>query len=130
VISETIKAFIEATNLVFVASTNATGIPHLAASKKIQVQDSRHLLLSAWFCPKTLENLADNPAIALAVLDPATVIGYQFIGVVEKTSDLGILNGYDPGLEKPGLPQVLYQLVIRVDGIMDFTHDAHTDRPL
>ena len=129
-ISDKMKNFIEATNLVFVASANAAGIPHLAASKGVEVPDSRHLVLSAWFCPRTLENLADNPAIAIAVLDMATVIGYQFIGEVEKVSNLGILDGYDPGLEKPGLPQVLYQLVIRVDGIMEFTHDAHTDRPL
>jgi uncharacterized protein len=130
VISDKMKTFIETTNLVFVASANAAGTPHLAASKGVLVPDSRHLVLSAWFCPRTLENLADNPAIALAVLDKATVIGYQFIGEVEKTSDLGILDGYDPGAEKPGLPQVLYQLVIRVDGVMEFTHDAHTDQPL
>jgi predicted pyridoxine 5'-phosphate oxidase superfamily flavin-nucleotide-binding protein len=129
-ISEKMKSFIETTNLAFVASANVAGIPHLAAGKGLQVPDPRHIILTAWFCSRTLENLAGNPAVALIVTDPATATGYQFVGEVEKTSDAGILDGYDPRSETPGLPQVLYRLVIRVDGILEFTHDAHSDRPL
>jgi hypothetical protein len=130
VISEKMKNFIEATDLAFVASANVAGIPHLAAGKGLEVPDPRHVILTAWFCSRTLENLAGNPAVALVVMDSATVTGYQFVGEVEKTSDAGILDGYDPRSETPGLPQVLYRLVIRVDGILEFTHDAHSDRPL
>jgi hypothetical protein len=52
------------------------------------------------------------------------------VGMVEKTMDIGILDGYAPdGKERP-MPQFLCQLAIRVDEILEFNHGVHTDRPL
>jgi hypothetical protein len=47
-------------------------MPHLAAFTGLTVADSRHIVFSEWFCPKTIENLAGNPTVAVAVLDSAT----------------------------------------------------------
>ncbi len=129
-ITEKIKGFIERINLAFVASADKSGRPHLAAVRGLVVTDSRHLVFSEWFCPRTLENLAGNSEIAIAVMDSVTGKGYQFVGEVEKTSDIGILDGYDLEAATQETPQVLYQLVIRVDEIMEFSHGVHTDRPL
>ncbi len=129
-ITEKMKRFIEKINQAFVASSDISGHPHLAAVKGLQVPDPRHVVFTAWCCPRTLENLAGNPSIAVAVMDPATGAGYQFIGHVEKTSDIGILDGYDPRAELPEMPQVQYQLVVSVREAMEFTHGVHTDRPL
>ena len=68
--------------------------------------------------------------MAVALPDPATGNGYQFTGVVEKREDTAVLNGYLPDLEPPGLPQVRTRLEVRVQRVMAFTADAHSDRPL
>lgn len=128
VITESIKDFIEKTGLAYVASSDSAGRPHLAAVKGLTVPDPRHIVFSEWFCPKTIENISGNPEIAIAVLDPGTGKGYQFVGMVEKTMDIGILNGYDPGIDNRATPQVLYQLAVLVGEIMEFTHGVHTDR--
>jgi predicted pyridoxine 5'-phosphate oxidase superfamily flavin-nucleotide-binding protein len=130
VITEKIKAFAEAIRIAFVASSDRSGNPHLAAFTGMKVVDPGHIVFSEWFCPKTIENLAGNPAVAVAVMDSATGKGYQFAGTVEKTSDIGILNGYDAEIEARKTPQVLYELVVRVDSIMEFSHGVHTDRPI
>jgi predicted pyridoxine 5'-phosphate oxidase superfamily flavin-nucleotide-binding protein len=130
VITEKIKAFAEGIRVAFVASSDRSGMPHLAAFTGMKVADSRHIVFSEWFCPKTIENMSGNPAVAVAVMDAATGRGYQFVGMVEKTSDIGILNGYDAEIAAGESPQVLYELVVRVDTIMEFSHGVHTDRPI
>ncbi|HET6420851.1 MAG TPA: pyridoxamine 5'-phosphate oxidase family protein [Geobacteraceae bacterium] len=129
-ITEIMKTFIEQIDLAYVASSDKSGRPHMAAVKGLTIPDPRHIVFSEWFCPKTIENISANPEIAIAVMDPETGKGYQLAGIVEKTMDIGILDGYDPGIEKPETPQVLYQLAIRVVEIMEFTHGVHTDRPM
>ncbi len=77
-----------------------------------------------------MRNLQDNPHVAVVVADPDTGTGFQFVGVVEGSADTAVLNGYIPDLEPPGLPQVQWRLEIRVEKVMAFTADAHSDRPL
>lgn len=129
-INENIKQFIEKIDIAYVASTDKSGRPHLAAVKGLTIPDSQHIVFSEWFCPKTIENIAGNPEIAIAVLDGETGKGYQLVGIVEKTMDIGILDGYDPAIDAKATPQVLYQLAILVDEIMEFTHGVHTDHPM
>ncbi len=130
VITDEIKEFIEGIDVAYVASSDMEGHPHLAAVRGLVAADPSHIVFSEWFCPKTVKNIAGNPQIAIAVMDPSTGKGYQFVGMVEKTMDIGILDGYDAAVELPATPQVLCQLAIRVDEIMEFTHGVHTDKPL
>jgi hypothetical protein len=77
-----------------------------------------------------LENVAEVPRVALAVIDAATGGGYQLVGTVEKVIPIGILDGYAPEAEAPGTPQVESRMVVRVEEIMEFSTGAHTDHPL
>ncbi len=129
-ITAEIKEFIEGIGLAYVASSDLEGHPHLAAVRGLVAPDPDHIVFSEWFCPNTIKNIAGNPRIAIAVMDPSTGKGYQFVGMVEKTMDIGILDGYDPSAGLPATPQVLYQLAIRVLEILEFTHGVHTDAPL
>ncbi len=129
-ITKDIKNFVEKVDLAYVASSDRSGRPHLAAVKGLTVPDPQHIVFSEWFCPRTIENVSVNPEIAIAVLEPETGNGYQFVGMVEKTMDIGILDGYDTGADLPATPQVLYQLAIIVSEIMEFTHGVHTDRAM
>jgi hypothetical protein len=118
-ISEKLKQFIEETNCAFVASADQRSRPHLAAGRGLKVPDSEHVVFEAWFCRKTLENVAEVPRVSLVV-----------IGTVEKVIPIGILDGYAPEVEAPGTPQVESRMVVRVEDIMEFSTGAHTDRPI
>lgn len=129
-IPQKLKRFIEETDCAFVASADHRARPHLAAGRGLRVPDPRHVVFEAWFCRKTLENVAEVPRVAIAVIDPASGAGYQLVGAVESVSPIGILNGYAPEIEAPGTPQVESRMVVRVEEIMEFGTGVHTDHPI
>jgi uncharacterized protein len=129
-IPEKLKKFVEEANWAFVASADQRSRPHLAASRGLKVPDAEHIVFEAWFCRKTLENVAEVPRVTLVVVDPTTGAGYQFVGKVEKVIPISILNGFAPEAEAPGTPQVESRMVVRVEEIMEFSTGAHTDQPI
>lgn len=129
-ISDKMKRFIEEVNYAYVASADGRSRPHLAAGTGIRVLDPYHIVFEAWFCHKTLENVAEVPRLAVVVADPATGAGYQLIGRVEKTDQVGILNGFAPEIEEPGLPQVETRILVQVEEVLEFSHGPHTDHPI
>jgi uncharacterized protein len=129
-ITESIKAFIEGVGHAFVATSDREGRPHLASGRGASVSAPNLLVFEAWFCVTTLSNLQENPKIAVAIADPATGNGYQFYGRLDSKKDTAVLNGFLPDLEPSGLPQVQWRLEVRVESVMAFTADAHSDRPL
>jgi uncharacterized protein len=129
-INEGIRRFAERVGHAFVATCDAGGKPHLAAGRGVAVFEPNRLVFEAWFCLTTLKNLQENPKVAVAIADPATGNGYQFIGVLEKSEETALMDGYLPGQEPPGLPQAQWRLEVKVENVMAFTSDAHSDRPL
>lgn len=129
-ITEVIKIFAEGVGHAYVATADLNGTPHLAAGRGVSVQVPNRLVFEAWFCQATLKNLQENPKVAVAIADPVTGKGYQFLGRVESKKDTAILNGFLPDLEPSGLPQVQWRLEIRVESVLVFSADAHSDRPL
>ena len=129
-ITESIKSFAEGVGHAFVATSDLSGSPHLAAGRGISVLEKNRLVFEAWFCVTTLKNLQENPKIAVVIVDPANGKGYQFFGQVESKKDTAVLNGFLPDLEPSGLPQVQWRLEVRVESVMVFSADAHSDRPL
>ena len=129
-ITDDIKQFAERVGHAFVATSDAKGNPHLAAGRGISVIEPTLLVFEAWFCMTTLRNLQENPMVAVAIADPVTGNGYQFAGRVQKKEDTAVLDGYLPDVEPAGLPQVQWRLEVRVESVMAFSADAHSDRPL
>jgi predicted pyridoxine 5'-phosphate oxidase superfamily flavin-nucleotide-binding protein len=129
-ISDKLKLFIETIDRAYVASADESGVPHLAAGTDPKIPDPRHLVFEAWFCPTTLRNVARNPRVTVAIVVPDSGAGYQLCGTVETMIDTAVLDGYAPGTEEPGLPQVQSRLVVRVDEVMEFSAGVHSDRPL
>jgi uncharacterized protein len=129
-INDEIKKFAEGIGHAFVATCDSRGIPHLAAGSDVAIVKPNRLIFEAWFCQTTMKNLEENPRVAVAIADPVTGTGYQFAGRVEKEEDTAILDGFSPDLEPAGLPQVQWRLEVRVENVMAFTTDAHSDRPL
>lgn len=129
-ITENIKRFIEGIDHAFVASADKNGRPHLAAGRELRAPDPGHLVFEAWFCYTTLRNLAENPAVAVAVADPISGNGYQFAGRIVLREDAAMIDGYAPDRETPGMPQVESRLHLVVEQVMAFSAGAHTDQPL
>jgi uncharacterized protein len=129
-ITENIKNFAEGVGHAFVATSDLEGNPHLAAGRGVTVLDKNRLVFESWFCITTLKNVQQNPKISVVIADPATGKGYQFFGSVESKKDTAVLNGFLPDHEPSGLPQVQWRLEVRVESVVVFTADAHSDRPL
>jgi hypothetical protein len=99
-----------------------------AAAGKLTCESDRRVAVAVWFCPGTVDNLRQNHKISLVVWDAAADIGYQLLGEVEKVEELSVLDGYVPGEEeKPSLPQVERQLLVRLEKIIDFSHNLCLD---
>jgi hypothetical protein len=113
---------------VFVATADASGLPHLAAASRIEVVEGAKVAISEWFCPGTMENLEHNRRIALVIWDAAVDKGYQLLGEVEDMNREAMMNGYAPELaSRQPLPQVEWRLTVRVDKVLDFSHAPHSD---
>jgi hypothetical protein len=121
-------ALAEKVRHVFVATADAAGLPHVASAGKLTYAPGGRVVLADWFCPGTVMNLQQNPQIAIVAWDTATDVGYQLLGEVERVRELGIMDGYVAGEEdKPPLPQVERELLVRVDKIIAFSHAPHSD---
>ena len=127
-IPQSTRRFIEEVDYALLASASAGGKPHLAAGYGLRVVGDDHVIFDAWFCHRTLENIAGNPNVAVMVLDREGRKGYQLTGQVEKTEEVAILNGFVPTAEQPGMPQVEETLLVRIDAVTRFSGGVHTDR--
>jgi hypothetical protein len=113
---------------VFVATTNADGLPHLAAAGRIAPASEGRVAVEAWFCPGTVTNLEQNRRISLVVWDAVGDTGYQLVGEVEKVEEQALMDGYAPNMEDLGpYPQVERRLLVRVDKVVNFSHAPHSD---
>lgn len=114
--------------LILVATADSKGWPHVAAAGRLALTPEKHVMVTEWFCPGTMDNLQTNPRLSLVVWDSATDIGYQLIGELEEMKDLGMLDGYAPKVEgKTPVPQVERQLLVHIDRVIEFKRAPHND---
>jgi len=64
---------------VFIATADSNGQPHIAAAGKLAQTPEKHLMLTEWFCPRTLANLQMNSHLSIVIWDPDVDSGYQII---------------------------------------------------
>jgi uncharacterized protein len=113
---------------VLVATADADGVPHVAAAEKLKLLDDDCIAVKSWYCPGTINNLQDNPNIAIVIWDKNSDHGYQLQGVLEGADDLAIMDGFAAGVEMQNpLPEIEKQLRVRVDKIVAFRRTAHSD---
>lgn len=103
-------------------------MPHIATAGEMELADEGCLAVREWFCPGTVANLETNKFVSTVVWDRDSDSGYQMLGTLERIEELGVLNGYAPGLESdPPPPQVERRLIIKVEKIIDFRLGPHSD---
>jgi len=127
-IPEHVREFITRVPIIYVATADRHGAPHLAAVQGLVLVDDERVSFTSWFCRRTIANVAESPPVALAVWDPSQNRGFQLLGSIEKVEDLAVLDGYVPSVERAGeVPQVQRRLLMRVDRVLDFRCGPHSD---
>ena len=80
ILTEDMKRTVREQRLAFVATVCADGTPNLSPKGTIAVWDDDHLIFADLASPGTMENLRNNPAIEINVVDAFTRKGYRFKG--------------------------------------------------
>lgn len=80
VITDDMKAVIEAQRLCFAATVCPDGRPNLSPKGTIRVWDDHRLLFCDIASPGTRRNIKSNPWIEINVVDPLSRRGYRFLG--------------------------------------------------
>jgi uncharacterized protein len=126
---EKIKKLVQKMGIVYVATADRKGTPHIAAAEGMTFSDEDQITFRAWFCLKTVENLEKNPKLSLAILNPKTKEGYQILGELERIDRGAILDGFGSEKEKKwaGYPQAELQLLIRIQKLSSLTSGPHSD---
>lgn len=129
-ISKPIRRLIENLPYVFVATADASGQPHMAIGEQVTISGDSLLIFENWFCPATLQNIACNSQVSVVAVVPDTGKGFQMLGSVVNSSETAILDGYDPTVNVPEVPQVLMRFTVKIDRVLEFTSGIHSDTPL
>ncbi|MBD3239794.1 MAG: hypothetical protein GF331_04355 [Chitinivibrionales bacterium] len=118
---------------IVLASANTRGRPHMMAGGRLWTEEppdesSNTVVLTAWFCPVTMENLSVNPHVAILVRDPITDEGVQLIGDVGAAQALDMTDGLAPGEETlVSATQVEWRVEVHVRRALRFTRVMHQD---
>jgi hypothetical protein len=122
----------QASGRIYMATADHGGLPHVGAAGPLAFHsDRKRVVFEAWSCPRTVANLGVNRWMALVILPPGKEIGYQLLGWIEEMEDVLLMDGFDPQLEsRRPIPQAKKRLTMRVDKIIGFRPEAHTDEPL
>lgn len=115
---------------VFVVTCDDMYQPHMCIAGRLEVVEDRCISLTEWFCPGTVANIQQNKNISVVSWDSTVDHGYQLIGKVRKSIDVGILDGYAGASEMDNIPQIEKQLLIDVEKAMAFKKQPHTDKEL
>ena len=67
-------------NQCFVATSDKMGIPNVGPKKSTRVLDDETLIFIEATGKKTLENIKENPLVAIAVVDKERLTGFRFCG--------------------------------------------------
>lgn len=112
---------------VFVATADSDGLPHVACAGRLDIGPQGCVLVTEWFCPGTMQNVEENPQVALVAWDEETDHGYQMLGVVERLEETAVLDGAGTPPEGREVPQVQRRLAVRVKAVMEFCRAPHAD---
>jgi predicted pyridoxine 5'-phosphate oxidase superfamily flavin-nucleotide-binding protein len=105
-ISESVKAFLNAQKLGYVATVSEKGTPNLSPKGTIIAWDENTLAFADIRSPNTIKNLETNPNLEINVVDPLLRKGFRFKGqgTIIKNGEMyeAILNQYrKSGIKSP-----------------------------
>ncbi len=93
-VTQEMKEFLRKRRLAYVATVSPDGSPNLSPKGTVLAIDSRSLVFADIRSPRTVSNLAANPAVEINSVDPVSRRGYRFAGRAR------LLGRGEPELEK------------------------------
>jgi hypothetical protein len=87
VITDEMRALVEAQQLGFIATVCPDGTPNLSPKGTTAVLDAEHLVFADMRSPRTIANLRANPALEINVVDQLTRKGFRFKGEARIVED-------------------------------------------
>ncbi|MHC1604576.1 MAG: pyridoxamine 5'-phosphate oxidase family protein [Candidatus Methanofastidiosia archaeon] len=120
--NEKIKELIKREHLAFVATASKEGMPNVSPKGSITVLDDNTLVFAEIASPHTIQNLKENPKIALYVLDKKSNAGCQIKGNATLTNSGPVFEKIATNLKKmaPHLPPANYAIVINVEDVFPY----------
>ncbi len=86
-ITEDMADLLAGTGLAYVASVNPDGTPNLSPKSSVRAWDGESLIFANVASPRTIRNIALNPAVEVNVFDPARRRGFRFRGTADLVHD-------------------------------------------
>ena len=104
-------------HLVYAATATKSGVPNVSPKGSISVIDEGKLVFAEIASPHTIENIKENPKIALYVLDKETKKGCQIKGTCTLMDSGPIFDKVAKTLKEmmPHLPPTHYAVVVDVE---------------
>lgn len=128
-ITTSIRRLLETAPYVFVATSDASGQPHVAISELVVVSGDSFLTFENLFCPTTLQNISGNRHVAVVAFEPGTGTGYQLIGSVARSEATMHPDGASGHGNQDEYP-VLTRFSVKVYQILEFSGGIHSDIPI
>ena len=120
-ITDEMKAFIEANRPSMVATARKSGEPNASPKRSIRVMDENHLMFVDTSSPKTRANIQENPRVCVVLLNADAHKGYQFKGDAEYLCEGALYEKVVENTAKnfPNLPKPYGVVKIRVDQVFE-----------
>lgn len=117
-------------HLVFVATVDSAGDPHVVPKGTVDVLGDRHIIFVDLQESQTKKNLLHNPSVAITVVNPTSYEGYQLKGraeIIERGDAYDKLMGEAPALLN--YPRALYAIKVEINKITDIDgRDINDDK--
>jgi len=118
--------------LAWVATATKGGVPNVTPKGSLRVLDDQHVVFADLFSLKTRSNLAENPKVAVTVIDQATRSGYQLKGTAEMISSGPLYEEVSAQVKArmPQLPAPTYIVKIAVEAVYDQSSGASAGKQI
>ncbi|MEJ5375325.1 MAG: pyridoxamine 5'-phosphate oxidase family protein [bacterium] len=127
-IPKEVEEMIRGNIVILVATSSLEGVPHLAAARGMTLVDKETVSIKDWLCLQSLDNLSENPRVALSLMDEWGQRGFQLIGTVEMGQVEEMLDGYMSEDEGARLvPQTRSALTVRVERVLELCLTPHPE---
>ena len=130
ILTEDMQRVVREQKLGFAATVCPDGTPSLSPKGTTIAWDDQHLVFADIHSPGTINNLLNNPAIEINVVDIFARKGYRFKGVAEVLSNGKIFEEIISEYKKAGSKHTIKNIVfVRVDRILPVISPAYDTQP-
>jgi len=103
--------------LAFVGTADRHGRPNLAPKGSMRLGTDETLVFAEGTGKKTLQNLRENPEVAVAVVDREKMVGYQFKGKAELIEKGPLYDTVVKLAQERGRPKPIAAVKIKIEEI-------------